>query len=287
MRTLKVYRHGLTMGTAPKSSPHLRAIRGQVQGWSESATRRNTAFLRSAIETALPIDGSGAHLTAYAFTLTLKHCPPTPDDWHKLRKAFLMRLKRLGLYRCHWVTEWQRRGVPHLHGAFWFPSVPGCDPTPVVVLRHWIDLTGELYGSLWEGQHFTGITDAVGWFKYLSKHASRGVRHYQRNPKNIPPEWSKKTGRVWGYTGDWPTAEPIKFELDDSGWFKMRRICRGWRKADARASGLAFRIRQARSMLSCSKPDLSRLRGVSEWIPEHVQLAALYLLRSEGCEIVN
>ena len=217
MRTLKVYRHGLTMGTAPNSYKHVPRIRGEVQGWSSSATRRNTAFLRSAVETDLPNDLNGSPLTAYAFTLTLKTCPPTPDDWHRLRKAFLKRLNRLGLYRCHWVTEWQRRGVPHLHGAFWFPSVPGCDSTPVNVLRHWMDLTAEPYGASYSAQHFTLITDAVGWFKYLSKHASRGVTHYQRNPKNIPPEWSKKTGRVWGHTGDWPISEPMQFELDEAG----------------------------------------------------------------------
>lgn len=289
MRTLKVYRHGLTMGTAPDSYKHVPRIRGEVQGWSESATRRNTAFLRSAIETDLPRTSSGAHLTAYAFTLTLRHCPPTSDDWHKLRRAFLMRLNRLGLYRCHWVTEWQRRGVPHLHGAFWFPAADPARPDriPAAVLAHWLSLTQETYGASMNGQHYTPITDAIGWFKYLSKHASRGIRHYQRNPESIPPEWRKKTGRVWGHTGDWPLSEPIQFELDNSGWFKLRRICRSWRKADARASGQAFRIRQARTMLSCSKPDLSRLRGVSEWIPEHVQMSALYLLRSQGCEIVN
>lgn len=281
MRTLTVYRHGLTMGTAPTTSAHTRAIRSEVAGWSESATRRNTAFLRSADETALPSTSDGRSLNAFAFTLTLRDCPPTPAAWAKLRKSFLDRLRRLGLYRSHWVTEWQRRGVPHLHGAFWFES----HMHPERVIEHWLELARPYY-ALHKSQHYNLIHDAVGWFKYLSKHASRGITHYQRSPENIPPEWSKKTGRVWGHTGDWPTIQPMQFELDDQGYFKLRRLYRNWRHADARESGCRFRISHARRMLSCSLRTLSAVRGVSEWVPESVQLSALYWLRSEGCQVV-
>lgn len=280
MRTLKVYRHGLTMGTPPQKNDHTRATRGVVQGWSESATRRNTAFLRSADERLLPTTNTGEPLRAWAFTLTLKRCPPTPDDWHRIRKAFFKRIDRLGLYRSHWVTEWQKRGVPHLHGAFWFPE----SVRPSSVIDHWLDLTAD-FGALRFGQHVTPVHDSIGWFKYLSKHASRGVKHYQRNPENIPPEWKMKTGRVWGYTGDWPVISPIAIRLDDSGFFKLRRLFRGWRKSDARLSGLGYRIRQARGMLSSPDRALCSVRGVSEWIPEDFQFVCLHWLKSEGCSV--
>ncbi|MFO5973161.1 hypothetical protein, partial [Pseudomonas aeruginosa] len=59
---------------------------------------------------------------AAALTPTVRDCPPTSDDWHRLLKAWAMRMQRAGMIRLHWVTEWQRRGVPHLHCAIWFPD---------------------------------------------------------------------------------------------------------------------------------------------------------------------
>ena len=53
-------------------------------------------------------------------SLTLRDCPPSHDDWKTLREALFFRLRRKGLYRLHWLTEWQKRGVPHLHFAAWF-----------------------------------------------------------------------------------------------------------------------------------------------------------------------
>jgi len=308
MRTFKVYRHGFTIGTAPAKNDHDREKRGQVHGWSMSATRRNTAFLRSVYEPDLHQTADGVELGAFAVTLTLKDCPGTSDDWHKLRRAYMMRLARLGLYRSHWVTEWQRRGVPHLHGAFWFPR----HVMPWDIVRAWTDVSAD-YGAKDRGQHITPITDAVGWFKYLSKHASRGVSHYQRNPENIPPEWKKKTGRVWGKTGDWPVSEPVQLTLDDRAFYAMRRIAKRWRVADARASvpdavrlairktpalsqcppeaqkraaGAYRRVQSARRMLNGPK-EKSSVIGVSEWLPMEVQFLALDWLRSEGYSVTS
>ena len=88
---------------------------GRVKGWSKTASRNNTKFLRSVY---VP-DLSGA---AVAFTLTIRDCPPTSDDWKILRETFIKRLRRAGMVRLHWLTEWQKRGVPHLHGIAYFPA---------------------------------------------------------------------------------------------------------------------------------------------------------------------
>lgn len=307
MRTMKLYRHGVTMGTPPATNNHTRALRGIVEGWSQSAARRNTQFLRSVDERSLPATDSGEPLQALALTLTLKDCPSSPDHWHTLRTAYMKRLRRLGLYRSHWVTEWQKRGVPHLHGAFWLPySVPA-----TLLIDHWCHLASD-YGALPRAQFYTQITDSVGWFKYLSKHASRGASHYQRHPKNIPPEWKKRTGRVWGHTGPWPVSDPVQFDIEDAAFFRLRRLYRGWRVADsrkeadqkilkllkknpvfkqtpkhvqARASGAFRRVAFAKKMLKNTEIKFSSVMGVSEWVPQDVQLLALDWLRSEGYEI--
>lgn len=281
MPVIKLYQHGMTGGVAPMNGSHDRAKRGEVQGWSVGATRRNMAFLMSVVEADLT--GAGV-----AFTLTVRDCPETPDEWHRLRRAFDARLRRAGMVRMHWVTEWQRRGVPHLHGVVWFPQVFDL----YAVTEAWISVAGGL-GALPRGQHVMPINDAIGWFQYLSKHASRGVKHYQRSMENIPAAWQEKTGRVWGKVGQWPVREAIRVNLQDQygdgGWFAFRRLCRSWRIADARASGSIHRIKSARAMLKVPcKPDnlgLSRVRGISEWIDPEVQHALLLNLAVRGYSV--
>lgn len=283
MRTLKVYLHGATMGTPPRKTDHLRVKRGVVGGWSVGATRRNIAFLRSVEPESLLVDGDGGPLLGFAATFTLKSCPDSSDDWHKLRRAFLMRLVRMGLYRCHWVTEWQRRGVPHLHGAFWFRTPERLHDFIELngrILGHWLDVA-EPYGAGPRGQQIKPITDAIGWFKYLAKHAARGVQHYQRSSDSIPAGW-KKTGRMWGHTGDWQLRDAMRLSISDDIYYRLRRVVRSWRVADARASGDIYRIKTARGMLTCHRRADSDVRGISEWIDQDTLLLMLDAVRAEG-----
>mgnify|MGYP001116412285 FL=1 len=278
MPVITLYPHGLKGGVAPVENSHQRARRGNVSGWSPGACRRNTEFLMSVLDGELT--GVG-----FALTLTVRDCPPTSDDWHRLRRAWIDRMRRLGMIRLHWVTEWQRRGVPHLHVAIWFPSDAYEQGAASGALRAWVDLAAP-YGASLRGQHAALIDGAVGWFRYVSKHASRGVKHYQRSPENIPEGWRRRTGRVWGKSGDWPTAEKRRFRLQDhrgdGGWFAYRRMVRAWRIADARSAGDPIRLRQARAMLRCGDPASSRIRGVMEWIPEQVHMALLANLAGRG-----
>jgi hypothetical protein len=272
--TLKVYLHGLTAGIAPSVNTHQRAKRGDCGGWSSASTRSNNRFLYS-------VEPSGLEGVAYVLTLTVRDCPPAHGDWKRLREAFFERLRRLGMVRCHWVTEWQRRGVPHLHMAAWFPSrVDNLQEQWMAVAR--------CYGAMRLGQRVVNLTDAVGWFQYVSKHAARGVSHYQRSPENIPQGW-QKTGRMWGYRGEWPLRPAMQFGLDREGYFAFRRLVRAWRKADSRqpvmtAKSVA-RLRSARRMLRCHDRTLSEVRGVSEWIGQDLALAFLLSLGGRGYRI--
>lgn len=279
MPVITVYPHGGKGGVAPSMNSHQRVQRGEVQGWSAGACRRNTEFLMSVLDRELT--GAGV-----ALTLTVRDCPPTSDEWHRLRRAWIERMRRAGMVRLHWVTEWQRRGVPHLHCALWWPE--SYDISTAV--NAWVVLA-ERYGASHRGQHARVIDAAVGWFQYVSKHASRGVKHYQRCADNMPPSWQQKTGRVWGKVGHWPTAEKRRFRLQDQhgdgGWFAYRRMVRAWRIADARAAGEPIRLRQARSMLRDGDEASSRIRGVMEWIPGHVQMALFANLAARGFVVVD
>lgn len=125
----------------------------------------------------------------------------------------------------------------------------------------------------------------MGWFQYLSKHAARGVAHYQRSKDGIPPEWQERTGRVWGHVGEWPLSPSVELSLEgregDGGWFVFRRMVRSWRVADARASRNAKRIAHARRLLRASR-SIAEVRGVSEWIPREQARTMLEFVASMG-----
>lgn len=275
MRVIKVYRHGFTMGTPPATSTHKRAERSTVSGWSVGATRRNVAFLRSIDETKVN-SHDGAELIPLAITLTVRDCPQTSDEFHRVRDLFIRRLKRLGMVRMHWVIEWQRRGVPHLHCAVWFKQQDFVELN-LSIINGWLELT-EQWGSGHRGQFITPITGVVGWFQYVSKHAARGVKHYQRSPENMPVEWNNKTGRVWGKVGDWDSVivPGGRVDVESSDYYRIRRLIRNWRLADSRSKGSSYspkRIVQARTMLKCNLKSASEVRGASEWVNERTMVA--------------
>ncbi len=294
MPVVTVYRHGATagVGSVGNRKPSKRA---EVKGWSAGAVRRNLQFLYSVDERGLTGEG-------WALTLTVRDCPPTHTAWHQAVELYLLQVKRLlGTIRSHWVTEWQRRGVPHLHGAIWFPLGTGERYAIVnMLIKLWIGYAAA-FGVGEKGQMVKPINGVIGWFQYISKHAARGVKHYQRASENIPQGWTK-TGRMWSKGGDWPVKGPVKLTLDNRGYHVLRRWARSWRKADARAGfyklreGILLgrsvstaqyrealrRICSARHMLRCSDLKLSSVRGVSEWIGEDLILRMIERLALDG-----
>lgn len=293
---LNIYSNGITVGIPPsKYTKPADFVRSQFEGWSESSTRSNTKFLYS-------VDASNLTGHGYAFTFTVRDLPPTPTDWYKIRDKFIKRCNRAGLIRYHWVTEWQRRGVPHLHGCLYFP-----DPLDISAIKSlkaaWCACVGKFY-ALQKGQDIKYIESTVGWLKYLAKHGSRSKYHYQRSSK--PTEWAS-SGRIWGKGGEWPT----RLTQHDLGpdFHRFRRLVRSWRIADARsplpihdsdgklickfgddqysrffpgqknAPRDASRIRQARRCLLSGDIGSSRVRGMSEWIPEALAFQMVLFLQ--------
>ncbi len=235
--------------------------------------RRHTRWLYAVNPEALssPADG----LVGVSLTLTVARCPETPADWEALRRAWLKAVQRAGVVRLHWVVEWQARGVPHMHLALYCPSDRSAEEWGAIAIVAWLQRAGETYGARVSGQDWNEIEGPLGWLQYLSKHAARGVAHYQRQGK--PAAW-ENTGRLWGYTGDWPVVEPWTIDAEWAAFYRLRRVVRLWRTADARKALQAAktpeearkarrRITYARHMLRCPDRSLSPVRGVSEWIP--------------------
>jgi len=276
------YRNGSTAGIGGgNKNPSKRST---VKGWSQGAVRRHTKWLYS-------IDAPRLTGAGFALTLTMKKTPATSEEFHAMREAFFKRVLRLGATRYHWVVEWQRRGTPHIHAAVYFPEVePGSFhdmpenlSLPETLIAAWL-ISATKYEPHVGAQDYKPIDGALGWLAYLSKHAARGVKHYQRS--GSPAGW-EKTGRLWGKGGEWPTDEPMKFDMSNPAYWRYRRLVRSWTIANARQSGKASRIAYSRRMLSCSTPNLSAVRGVSGWLPEDISLQLVGLLESEGHSIVQ
>lgn len=293
---LNIYSNGITLGVPPSHTPAPTGKRTASTGWSENSTRNNTVFLYS-------VDSPSLTGFGYAFTFTIRDLPETPKVWSNIRDKFFKRCSRLGMIRYHWVTEWQRRGVPHLHGCLYFDR-PLEPKERKSIVAAWCECAGK-YCALQKGQDLKPIDSAIGWLKYLAKHGSRSKYHYQRSSK--PPEWDS-SGRVWGHGGDWP----VRLTQHDLGdlFYKFRRLVRSWRIADARTplnifdedgrvmfpvgsstyskmfpSGLhaprnSRRIRQARRCLTSGDRASSSVRGMSEWIPENLAFLMVSFLES-------
>lgn len=296
MPVVKLYPNGLTGGVPPRICSSAPALRDECKGWSLRSSRGNTRFLYSVRSPDLPRSATGEPLIGLSASLTLRRIPDSHSEWLSVRRAFVERLRRKGLYRLHWLTEWQRRGAPHLHAAMWFDQsaaervvIPYGVPVeafPALVKADWLELTTVRYRAEPDGQDIKPIFDEVGWLQYLSKHAARGAAHYQRALGSIPAGW-EKTGRMWGHLGDFPTSEPLGLDLSDLAWFEFRRMVRAWRLSQSRASKAprGRRIRSARHMLTCKDPLLSRVRGVSEWIPVDLGLSMVEWLSKSGQEV--
>lgn len=267
---MKLYQNGVStyMGG---TGTHVRALRGEVVGWSPAAARRQTRWLWS-------VDSSGLTGAGYALTLTVRDTPPSSDDFTRIREGFFKRVCRMGAVRFHWVTEWQARGTPHIHCAVYFPHwLPDDDVAELV--SHWLAVARP-YGADPFAQDVKPITGPVGWLKYLSKHASRGVQHYQR--QGHPEGWAK-TGRLWGHGGGWPVVEPLELEgLNNREFYRVRRLLRAWAYADARKAGDLRRMRYLRASAQRADAKASRFLGAAEWVPEHVTLRLVDFLEREN-----
>lgn len=257
MPTFGAYLNGATMGVGNPAPTG--GARGRITGWSPAAVRRHKRWLYSV--DALELSGTGD-----AVTLTLRACPPSSVEWMALVRKLFRFLREDEMLRWHWVVEWQRRCVPHLHLALYGREgdLPG-----IKAMSAWLDIAGE-YGPVLSGQHVTPITGPVGWLKYLSKHASRGVQHYQRQGK--PAGW-ETTGRLWGYGGEWPLVEPVRGILTMPQMWRVRRMVRRYAIAEARSRGDWRGVRYLRGMLQSNDRALCTVRGVSEWVPGPVFVA--------------
>lgn len=255
-------------------------LRGNVGGWTAASSRRNLRFLWSVRTDDLTGQG-------WSFTLTVRDCPATPKEWAEWCKVYWERLMENGAIRLHWVIEWQRRGCPHLHGSVYFADTMTRREIENILFDGWCYRNP--YRPDRKCQTGSPIYDAIGWAQYVAKHAARGVRHYQRSPENIPAQWKGRTGRMWGYRGDWPRSEPLRIDLEDKtgdgGWYAFRRLVRSYGVAQARSKGDRAAQVYARRMLASNERDLAEVRGISSWVPAHIVELLMENLDARGFSV--
>lgn len=275
--------------------------RTKNRGWTKHAALRNRAFLYSVIPHEL--DGVG-----FSVTLTVKHCSSS-QLWAKWRKNFVQALRdRYDLTRFHIVTEWQRRGAPHLHMAVWFGaetargfgdrkgdgSATVLAPDQEQIWRKALPFWQSEIVHLWlkvakQGepaylaQDVKEIPegDALHWLRYLAKHGSRSVNNYQRNSENIPLGWEGGTGQVWNKGGDWPTMFPLRLErIEQEQKYQFRRHLKNYLASCpesmriARKSRAEFR-RYWAGYLQSNDATKGRTRPISSFVDLEIQVRIL------------
>jgi hypothetical protein len=261
MPRVTIMPNGVT-ASCPRSGPlEQPAKRGTISGWSIQATRRLRRWF-------FEVDGAALDGCGYAFTLTVRDLPPSAAAWTATRRAFVERMRRDGMVRGQWLTEWQRRGVPHLHGALYFEDAR--DPADLEVA--WLE-AAEAWRPGREGQSVMDLWGLPGWLQYQAKHSSRGVRHYQR--ASVPTAWKSGTGRLWGALGEWPVRD-LPLEVDMAVFWRFRRLMRSWLIAQAREAAEPRRVAYLRRMLADPDRSRSAVRAVGEFCPESVALQLLH-----------
>lgn len=225
MSTVSLYQGGTSMGFSNRGNPNP-PPRGKITGWTQPQVNRMEKFLWS-----VPRD---ERLTGYgyAITLTLRDCPESAADFHRLRVAWIKRAQRSGLVRLHWVIEWTERKIPHLHLAGYWSEKLSPEMQHDTLKQWWKEIASD-YGVGFQGQTVKHVTNISGWFEYLTKHSGRGVAHYQR--AGIPHGW-ESSGRLWGYIGDWPVEPEIEATISKDARVLYRRYLNTWRMAQARAA---------------------------------------------------
>ena len=285
MPVWSLWQNGTTLGTPPtlpvKNGKREVEKRGEVIGWTPKATRNLTKWLYGA---EVKDFGQG-----FAFTFTVKDLPVDAPAWAATRKRFIMRLKRMGVTHLHWLTEWQLRKVPHLHGCLWFaPGATICPRIMTKIKTAWLQSAKE-YSPADHCQDIKELHSYLGWKQYLSKHASRSAHNSQRCSTNMPETW-KSSGRMWGYWGEWEVKE-LEINLCEKGGHVLRRIIKGWRLASARddqnPESRKKRVKSARKLYRSNIKNLSSVRGFSEWLELEHQLKIMHYLHDNGYTVKN
>jgi hypothetical protein len=267
---IRIMPNGLT-ASMPREGPLEDPVkRGIIGGWSKQTTQRMRRWFYG-------VDGAALDGFGLALSLTVRILPPTPGDWRDTREAFFDRMRRDGLIRGQWLTEWQRRCVPHMHGALYLPK--GGLEVRQGVLDHWLAVASR-WGAEAQGQTVKRIDGLPGWFRYQAKHSARGVRHYQR--ANRPEAWQGSTGRMWGVLGEWPSRASV-LEVDNETFWRLRRRMRSWLIADARKAGNVQRAVWLRGLLRDPDRARSYCRGIGEFCPE----AVATMLLMDAAEVVD
>ena len=220
-----------------RSSNHIRkpGKRSFNQGWTHTTTNNFKKLIFSIdypkmVETHWLVAG----------THTIKHCPENSGYWHTLLDKHNKRLAYHfpGLEYLN-ITEWQRRGVPHLHALYAVPkSLFNSQSAAENAIKYkgvqsWLDLSSLDYGTTHRGQFYSTVYDIKGWGEYLRKHMSRGVNNYQRSKDNIPHSWSLHTGRVYSRSyGFSQFLEPAqKYTTTFEAFIQIRRRVNAYQKS--------------------------------------------------------
>lgn len=291
---LRAYNNGWSMSSVQRHATK-RGKRGECIGWTPGAARRNRDFLYSVDVTKLNPEGK---LHGVALTLTTRDVPESSAELHRRIDRWMTRQRRRGLVRLHYVIEFTKRGVPHVHAAGWYDNFEvSAGAWGAAAIGDWIEIASAS-GTHVKAQHGAEIDGVAGWLAYLAKHAARGARHYQRRRALLPAGW-QKAGRLWGHSGQWPTDKAdVELIPDVAAWWLLR-LTRSWLISQARRGrtrgcvhfGPDWKeVSRYRKLLRHGKGDPLSYGRFSMWMPRgtlELLLGAAMVCQVQGTELEN
>jgi hypothetical protein len=199
MRRIRLGGQGVNMWTpADRRNVVPPPQRSEIKGWTKGAARRNKLFLMSVDPVEVSKD------LTYAVTLTLPETPPTSGDWSKIVDRFLTIMRRAGMVRYHWVTEWTKRGRPHLHATIAFAGLAPVNPVTFSMSRLIPDARLLLKDR------------AIGQYSLLFESENTDFVREWRHRKIIGPAGASKVGKAPNSYADQLTDQVVADAVFDA-----------------------------------------------------------------------
>lgn len=216
---------------------------GEIREWSRRSRSRMSELVGS-LDYSEWTQDQGA-LAMVTLTLPGEWLIVAPDGktFKRLLKAFEMRWRRaVGVWRCLWKLEFQRRGAPHWHALMRVPALVGRLTFEEWLSATWADVVDhpdpeerrkhELAGT---GVDFSGkdFSDPRRISLYFLGHSAKTTdgKEYQHT---VPAQWQepgKGPGRFWGNPG--LSSATREIEITERDAVQAARILRKVRRGRA------------------------------------------------------
>lgn len=172
--------------------------RADNRGWTTQATRNLANYLMALDLVAVAGYPCEATLTIPADCMGRV----SSELMHRMLHNWLRAMGRHGMSHYVWVLEFTANRTAHIHVTMWLDApIPEAEWAGAYPKVLWVrQCLAHDVPALLSAQDFKHLDDTPeNWLKYVAKHSTRGVKHYQRLMDGLPDDWRRHPGAMWGH----------------------------------------------------------------------------------------